>query len=152
MRLPPFHSPWTVKSETRHSYSKLADYEYIKQCVSALRDATADDDLPRIPFVGNGDAYDHRTFHEQIAATGVDTIMVARGALVKPWLFTELRDRRDWDISAAERLEGIGRLAGYMMEHWGTDTSGLSVSRRYLCEALSFQHRYVRLPSSSLSL
>jgi tRNA-dihydrouridine synthase 3 len=27
--------------------------------------------------------------------------------------------------------------------HFGTDTAGVNTTRRYLCEALSFQYRYV---------
>jgi hypothetical protein len=27
--------------------------------------------------------------------------------------------------------------------HFGTDTAGINTTRRYLCEALSFQYRYV---------
>ncbi len=27
--------------------------------------------------------------------------------------------------------------------HFGTDTTGLNTTRRYLCEAISFQYRYV---------
>jgi tRNA-dihydrouridine synthase 3 len=37
----------------------------------------------------------------------------------------------------------IGTLASYGLEHWGSDTQGLNTTRRFLCEALSFQHRYV---------
>jgi tRNA-dihydrouridine synthase 3 len=29
--------------------------------------------------------------------------------------------------------------------HFGTDTAGVNTTRRYLCEALSFQYRYVPL-------
>ncbi|KAJ7070230.1 zinc finger dihydrouridine synthase [Mycena belliarum] len=124
-------------------YTKLADWAYIKECVDAVRAREADEDLPRVPIFGGGDAFSAAGYWDCVAASGVDGVMVARGALIKPWIFTEIKEHREWDISARERLEGVRRYAEYGLTHFGTDTAGVNSARRYLCEALSFQYRYV---------
>lgn len=67
----------------------------IGECVKVLRETAEEEGVAPIPIFGNGDAYDHRTYWENVEQSGVDGIMIARGALVKPWIFTELRERRD---------------------------------------------------------
>ncbi|GAA5845247.1 hypothetical protein JCM11251_003856 [Rhodosporidiobolus azoricus] len=147
--MPRLQKEWGVSAVTMHGrsrqqrYKAFADYKYIGECVKVLRDTASDEGLAPIPIFGNGDAYDHRAYWENVEASGVDGIMIARGALIKPWIFTEIKERRDWDISSRERLDMIGKLCNYGLEHWGADQIGLNKCRRFVCEALSFTHRYV---------
>lgn len=41
------------------------------------------------------------------------------------------------------RLVGNSNEVIHLISHFGTDTAGVNTTRRYLCEALSFQYRYV---------
>lgn len=99
-----------------------------------------------IPFIGNGDIISQQEYYSKIESSGVDSILLARGALIKPWLFTEIKERRDWDISASERLTFIKKFCDYGLEHFGSDTSGVEKTRRFLLEWLSFLHRYILVP------
>jgi tRNA-dihydrouridine synthase 3 len=100
--------------------------------------------LPRIPIIGNGDIFSFSEYEEKVAREGINaTAMLARGALVKPWLPTEIKERRHWDISASERLDLLKDYVKFGLEHWGSDQKGVNSTRRFLLEWLSFLHRYV---------
>jgi tRNA-dihydrouridine synthase 3 len=60
-----------------------------------------------IPIFGGGDAFSSQDYWGKVDHSGVDGVMIARGALIKPWVFTEVKERREWDISARERLDLI---------------------------------------------
>ncbi|RDD37049.1 tRNA-dihydrouridine(47) synthase [NAD(P)(+)]-like [Trichoplax sp. H2] len=115
-------------------YTKLADWSYINEC------ATAADPMP---LIGNGDILSFEDYLEHMNNTNVAGVMIARGALIKPWLFTEIKERRHWDISANERFEFLRKYVNYGLEHWGSDSLGVEKTRRFLLEWLSFLHRYI---------
>lgn len=159
---------WDAGAATMHGrsrqqrYKHLADWDFIRRCATALRDSITQNNEERpdeewvhpIPVYGNGDVYSWQDYEANKALTGVDGEMVARGALIKPWLFTEIKERRDWDISSRERLDIVRQLSSYGLTHWGSDSLGVNQTRRFVCEALSFMHRYIpiglleRLPVS----
>lgn len=67
--------------------------------------------VPPIPIFGGGDVFSSQDYWEKVEYSGVDGVMVARGALIKPWIFTEIKERREWDISSRERLELVRRVS-----------------------------------------
>lgn len=62
-----------------------------------------------IPVLGNGDIYTAADALSMMAETGCDGVMIARGAMGNPWVFSEIcaaLDGRDFTLpSASERFE-----------------------------------------------
>ncbi|XP_051872273.1 tRNA-dihydrouridine(47) synthase [NAD(P)(+)]-like [Pristis pectinata] len=115
-------------------YSKLADWDYIDYCAQLAK--------PMQVF-GNGDILSFDDANRARTTTAVSGIMIARGALIKPWIFTEIKEQRHWDISSKERFEILQDYSNYGLEHWGSDTQGVEKCRRFLLEWLSFLCRYI---------
>jgi len=140
-KLVPLLEKWGVHAITIHGrtsldrYKKLADWNYVKTC-SSMREHN-------IPLIGSGDVFNWVDVQEHYEQHGVDSIMLGRGALIKPWIFTEIKERRYWDISGSERLDMIRDYVNFGLEHWGSDVRGVETTRRYLLEWLSFACRYV---------
>lgn len=134
---------WGVTAVTIHGrsreqrYSKAANWEYIWDCARSSS----------VPLIGNGDVCDFedqvRAFQGNPQGGGVAGIMIARGALYKPWVFTEIKEQRRWDITSNERFDLLKDYCNFGMEHWGADTRGVETTRRFLLEWLSYTCRYV---------
>lgn len=143
-------------------YTRSADWEYISQCAAVVkrynkdRDALLDTireldvrnqanskDPGRMYFIGNGDCYSHEDYNTHISSANVDSIMIARGALIKPWIFEEIEQGQHLDKSGTERLAYIEKFVRNGLEAWGSDEIGVGTTRRFLLEWLSFACRYV---------
>ena len=144
-------------------YTRSADWEYIASCanlISSLKSDSAEvTDTARQPdardisasakpdgtpyFIGNGDVLSHTDYSEHIRDANVDSCMIARGALIKPWIFEEIATEQYLDKSASERLAYIEQFVRNGLEYWGSDEIGVGTTRRFLLEWLSFSCRYV---------
>ncbi|NXB13657.1 DUS3L synthase, partial [Rhagologus leucostigma] len=134
---------WGASMVTLHGrsreqrYTRSADWEYIAECARIASP---------MPLFGNGDILSYEDANRAMQM-GVSGIMIARqvpvGALIKPWLFTEIKEQRHWDISSSERFDILKDFTNYGLEHWGSDTQGVEKTRKFLLEWLSFLCRYI---------
>ncbi|CAO0796313.1 unnamed protein product [Mucor circinelloides] len=125
----------TIHGRSRtQRYTRKADWDYLGKMKNLTH---------TMPLYGNGDIMSFEDYNHDIQVSGVDGVMIGRGALIKPWVFDEIKNQRHWDISANERLDMMKRFCNYGLEHWGTDSQGLNTTRRFLCEWQSFLYRYI---------
>lgn len=126
----------TIHGRTRQQrYSKLADWKYIYENSYLAPDC--------LQVIGNGDIFSYTDWNEHLNASKLSTIMLARGVLIKPWLLTEIKEQRHWDITANERLDILKDYIRFGLEHWGSDSKGVETTRHFLLEWLSYMHQYV---------
>ena len=93
-----------------------------------------------VPVVGNGDVYTLQDAKEMLERTGCDGIMVARGALGEPWLFSQIRAYLDGGIhtppTSADRLDTAKRHLFMMLDD--------KPERRALAEAKKHVAWYIK--------
>ncbi|MHC5064324.1 MAG: tRNA-dihydrouridine synthase family protein [Planctomycetota bacterium] len=132
-------SALTIHPRTREQrYTRSADWNLVGELVAAR----AGD----MPIIGNGDILTWYEAEQRQALSSCDSLMVARGALIKPWIFREMKDRREWCPSAEERVGVYRLLVEYMREHFGADARGRKKAMYFLPWHFSFFCRYRPLP------
>lgn len=67
---------------TKQGYSGKADWDIIKQVKEQID----------IPVIGNGDVFTPEQYKKRMKQTGVDAIMLARGAMGNPYLFKQIKE------------------------------------------------------------
>jgi len=133
----------TIHGRTaQQGYSKNADWDLISQTVKEGKEQG----YGHIPIVGNGDILTHYEARRRMEETGVDSVMVGRGALAKPWIFKEFKDGATWTPEVAERVEVYRTLAMYMKDHFGDDAMGRKKSWNFLPWHFEFLSRYTPYP------
>lgn len=119
----------TIHGRTRSQmYKGEADW-------SLIREVKAD---PRItiPVIGNGDVTDGATAEVRFRESGVDAVMVGRGAIGRPWVFEEMKATLEGqpkpEHPAAWYLDCLKQLTEENIERIGDELRGIIHMRRHL--------------------
>ena len=114
----------TVHGRTREQkYTGKADYGLIQRVVESVS----------IPVIGNGDVVDVASA-QRLFETGVSGIAIGRGALGRPWVFSQIRAWMDGDEipeapNTQERMELLLELGSGVVDLYG-EARGMKVMRR----------------------
>ena len=113
----------TIHGRTRAEfYSGVADWDIIKQVKQSVN----------IPVIGNGDIKSKEDALKMFETTGVDGIMIGRGALGNPWIFREiLEGLRYEDISNEEKLRVILKHIDLEIQDKG-ELTGIREMRKHI--------------------
>ena len=121
-----------VHGRTRDArYKFSADWNAVGEVVRAVP----------VPVIGNGDLLFPHEVQSRREQSGCAAVMVARGALIKPWLFREMGEGYR-DLSAEERLAIYRRYVALALEHWGAEEWGRAQAADFTRWHVGFWCRY----------
>lgn len=121
-----------VHGRTRQArYTTAADWEAIARVAAAVP----------VPVIGNGDLLFPHEVRDALARSGCTAVMIARGALIKPWIFREVA-HGEQDVTPEDRLVIYRRYAALARAHWGEDEYAMTRIRDFLLWHLGFWCRY----------
>lgn len=116
----------TVHGRTREQqYMPSADWNIIAQVKQAVK----------IPVIGNGDITSAQDAAKMFEQTDCDLVMIGRGALGNPWIFSEIsrllgHDRPSLPVSNAEKISVMLRHIIKLCEYKG-EYNGMREARKH---------------------
>lgn len=90
-------------------YTGIADWDIIAEIKS----------FAKVPIWGNGDIKTREEAHHRIRETGVDGVLVGRGAIGNPWIFSDNRDKLKFEQVRTKILEHLELMQNFYGENYG---------------------------------
>jgi tRNA-dihydrouridine synthase 3 len=116
----------------KQRYKRASDWDAVAQLAETLS----------IPVIGNGDLLTWRDVQRHWKDSGCASVMIGRGALIKPWIFREIAQQRDLLLTPGERVDVLREYRDLAIEHFGDDDHGRVRVREFLVWHLDFFNRY----------
>lgn len=107
---------------TKQGYSGEADWETIDETASKVM----------IPVIGNGDITTWQKAWERAANPKLTGVMIGRGCLGRPWIFREIKEKKDTALTTAQITEVITRQAQLTVDFVGDEEHAMRMMRKHL--------------------
>ncbi len=119
---------FTIHGRTRsESYAVPCDLQGIKKGMDCSENIKFD-----ALKVGNGDIFSYSDAENMRIVTGCDAVMVSRGALGNPWVFTSILEGKEKYPSVQEWLDVVLRHISYQEEFYGQSSLASILMRKHL--------------------
>jgi nifR3 family TIM-barrel protein len=120
---------FTVHARTREQqYEGDARWQWLRKL--------AEEGVRDVPLIGNGDALDEEAIEAMFEETGVDGVMIGRGAIGNPWIFQRAKTYMETGevpppVSWEERVQVVAEHLSMKCEWLGERTGVLEMRKNY---------------------